>query len=218
MSHLPPEKGSSYWGSAAQPYWFRGVNPSADLVLLRDGARGKEVLLVHRAPTAPAEAGKWALPGGFMESDAARGHPWKPGRETARQGAVRETREETGLDVSAWIERLRCVGIFEGDGRDPRDNAEAWGKNVSYVLDIGSHPLPEPAVQEETDGVEWVPLALLSGRELGFDHAAIIARGVAVASGFLPACDDRGELFKGLAFRRSGPLPGDEGRQPVRER
>ena len=49
---------------------------------------GESMLWIKRG-TAPA-AGKWAMPGGYMEND-----------ETPEAGASRELREETGIDVAA---------------------------------------------------------------------------------------------------------------------
>ena len=49
---------------------------------------GESILWIKRG-TAPA-AGKWAIPGGYMEND-----------ETPEAGASRELREETGIDVAA---------------------------------------------------------------------------------------------------------------------
>ncbi len=49
---------------------------------------GESMLWIKRG-TAPA-AGKWAIPGGYMEND-----------ETPEAGASRELREETGIDVAA---------------------------------------------------------------------------------------------------------------------
>jgi ADP-ribose pyrophosphatase YjhB (NUDIX family) len=54
-----------------------------------------EVILLRRA--IETGYGAWAQPGGFLEAD-----------ETAIQGAVRETREETGLEV----EPLTIVGLY----------------------------------------------------------------------------------------------------------
>jgi ADP-ribose pyrophosphatase YjhB (NUDIX family) len=59
------------------------VTETGELVLLRRGI--------------PPGYGSWAQPGGFLESD-----------ETAVQGAIRETREETGLIV----EPTRIVGLY----------------------------------------------------------------------------------------------------------
>lgn len=48
---------------------------------------------------------RWALPGGFLRAD-----------ETIQECAVRETKEETDLEITA----LMPVGIFSEPGRDPR--------------------------------------------------------------------------------------------------
>jgi ADP-ribose pyrophosphatase YjhB (NUDIX family) len=49
--------------------------------------------------------GKWAIPGGFME-----------GSETAEETAMRELKEETGLD-KIYLEQFH---VFSSHGRDPR--------------------------------------------------------------------------------------------------
>jgi ADP-ribose pyrophosphatase YjhB (NUDIX family) len=59
-------------------------------------ASGEQVLLVRRA--APPAAGRWALPGGFME-----------GGETMEEAAARETREETGVQLDP--RELRLYGV-----------------------------------------------------------------------------------------------------------
>lgn len=62
---------------------FMHVQIGSNTIVERDGA----VLLV-RLNYGPRD-GHWALPGGLVESD-----------ETTQQAAVRETKEETGFDVS----------------------------------------------------------------------------------------------------------------------
>lgn len=47
---------------------------------------------------------KWALPGGFLEAD-----------ETFEAGVCRELKEETGLEISNFIQ----IGAFGIPGRDP---------------------------------------------------------------------------------------------------
>src|SRR5260370_25359895 len=51
-------------------------------------------------------AGRWALPGGFLEID-----------EPIEAAARRELREETGLDVTG---PGAMIGVFVDPGRDPR--------------------------------------------------------------------------------------------------
>lgn len=72
---------------------------ACDMILIEDG----KVLLIRRARE-PFK-GEWAIPGGRIEDD-----------ETAEQCAIREMKEETGLDTE--IDRL--VGIYSDPDRDPR--------------------------------------------------------------------------------------------------
>lgn len=60
-------------------------NPLPATALVARNERG-ELLLVRRSE--PPCIGEWCLPGGFIETG-----------ETARQGALREFKEETGLDA-----------------------------------------------------------------------------------------------------------------------
>ncbi|CAH1056257.1 NUDIX hydrolase [Paenibacillus pseudetheri] len=63
--------------------------------------------------------GNWALPGGFVRPD-----------ETTEQAAVRELREETGVD-DVYMEQLYT---FSDVGRDPR----TWVMSCSYMALINS--------------------------------------------------------------------------------
>lgn len=51
------------------------------------------------------EAGKWALPGGFVQED-----------ETALEAAKRELEEETGVENVL----IKHFGVYDTPGRDPR--------------------------------------------------------------------------------------------------
>ncbi|MEO7007493.1 MAG: NUDIX hydrolase [Terrimesophilobacter sp.] len=76
---------------------------AATVVLLRDGDSGLEVLLVERPSARGSFAGAWVFPGGSVDpEDWPVRHPnAQPDEElAARNAAVREVREETGLEVS----------------------------------------------------------------------------------------------------------------------
>jgi 8-oxo-dGTP pyrophosphatase MutT (NUDIX family) len=65
---------------------------SASVILLRDGTDGLELLLVRRNPAQRFMGGYWVFPGGAV--DAAEGE----GDRAHRAAAVRELREEAGVD------------------------------------------------------------------------------------------------------------------------
>ncbi len=131
---------------------------AADVVLLRPGeASGAsiEVLLIERA-NEPFR-GRWALPGGFVEID-----------EDLQEGARRELREETGIDIGPDDERFVQLGAFGRPGRDPR------GRVISVVYLAGvCRPGSEPTAGDDAARAEWFPLSKLP--ELAFDHAEILA-------------------------------------------
>ena len=88
---------------------------AASLILLRRGGRhrqrGVEVLLVRRSPEASFMPGVWVFPGGVVESDEAvprslEGEaPDADGVELAHRAcAVRELREEAGIELPAGLE------------------------------------------------------------------------------------------------------------------
>jgi 8-oxo-dGTP pyrophosphatase MutT (NUDIX family) len=65
---------------------------SASVILLRDGAGGPELLMVQRNPAQRFMGGYWVFPGGAV--DAGEGE----GDRAHRAAAVRELREEAGID------------------------------------------------------------------------------------------------------------------------
>lgn len=103
------------------------------------------VVLIQRA-NEPFE-GRWALPGGFVE--------------TVEAAAIREAWEETGLTVE--IERL--VGVYSGPDRDPR------GHNVSVVFVAR---VASGRMQAATDAAK-VEVLNPKSVDIAFDHARIIS-------------------------------------------
>ena len=121
-----------------------GPSPTADVVILIPGDR---LVLVERRYPPPG----WALPGGFVEVG-----------ETMEAAAVREAKEETGLDV----ELLDLVGLYSDPRRDPRshtvtavwlgraDGEPVGGDDAAQARAFTWDALPSP---------------------LAFDHAGILA-------------------------------------------
>jgi hypothetical protein len=95
----------------AKDYPRQGVTGDAvALALDTSGARGTlRALLVERGGVPFQGLDAW--PGGFMD--------WQ-GDEDTRQAAIRELREETGVDAPEFIEPL---GSYSRNGRDPRQFA-----------------------------------------------------------------------------------------------
>lgn len=75
------------------------VHPSATVVLVRETSRGPEVLLVQRNTALRHMGGEWVFPGGRV--DEADYPADRDPEGAARQAAVRETQEETGLEITA---------------------------------------------------------------------------------------------------------------------
>jgi 8-oxo-dGTP diphosphatase len=110
-------------------------------VVLRDG----ELLLVRRGH-GPA-AGEWSLPGGRVRFG-----------EELREATVRETREETGIDVV--VERF--LGWVERMGSEPKPYH-------FVILDFACVPIDarqSPLVGDDAAEARWVDLDDLDGLAL----------------------------------------------------
>ncbi|MCB9678981.1 MAG: NUDIX domain-containing protein [Alphaproteobacteria bacterium] len=163
-------------GTPAPPeaHWYAGPNPCVDVVCVRTGSTGPEVLLVQRRVEVATESGRWSLPGGFVRTDAARGAPWAPGRETPETAALRVVAAETGLDVGWLREALVPVGVYEGGGRDPRDTAAHWSRSHAFRLDLpAALGLATLVASSDARATAWFGVDALPA--LAFDHARIAA-------------------------------------------
>lgn len=127
---------------------YKNPLPTADIVAIRDG----EVLLIWRKN--PPEG--WALPGGFIEYG-----------EPAEVAAIREFREETGLEAS----NLRLVGVYSDPVRDDRFHT----LGVAYAADVSG----ELQAGDDAQSARWFRLDRLPG-QVAFDHRRIIADAVGV--------------------------------------
>ncbi|HQP05182.1 MAG: NUDIX hydrolase [Bacteroidales bacterium] len=121
---------------------------TVDMVVIAS-SHPRSVLLIQRKNE--PFAGKWALPGGFVDMD-----------EPLEKAASRELLEETGLSL-ANLEQFKAYGDVY---RDPR------GRNIAVVF--YSIIPEEKAVTGSDDAAEarWFDVTDLP--ELAFDHNRII--------------------------------------------
>jgi 8-oxo-dGTP pyrophosphatase MutT (NUDIX family) len=112
-------------------------------VFVRDG-RGR-VLLVRRA-----DSGNWTLPGGMQDLG-----------ESITQTAVREVREETGLDV----ELTGLIGIYTDPGHVMAyDDGQVRQEFV--ILFSGKVISGTEAISEESTGLRWAEPADLDDLQI----------------------------------------------------
>jgi 8-oxo-dGTP diphosphatase len=90
--------------------------------------------------------GMWALPGGIMDDG-----------ETIEQTAVREAKEETGLNVKL----VQLIGVYSKPGRDPRGRTVS----VAYAAVIEGGTL-----RAGSDAKEVLKTKDFEEMQLAFDH------------------------------------------------
>lgn len=129
-----------------QMYCYRYPHPAVttDCVIFGFDGERLQVLLIERG-IEPFK-GRWAFPGGFIKID-----------ETAEEGALRELKEETGME-NAFIQQFHT---FSNPLRDPRER----------VITIAFYALVR--IQEVKGGddaasARWFPLDEIPA--LAFDH------------------------------------------------
>jgi 8-oxo-dGTP diphosphatase len=128
---------------------------TCDSVALRfDPGSGLQVLLIQRA-NEPYQ-GSWCVPGGFVELD-----------EDLPDACARELQEETALKPAELVQ----IGAFGKPGRDPR------GRNVTVAFLALTAPGAVAAAGDDAAGARWHDVDKLP--PLGFDHADIVAAGLA---------------------------------------
>lgn len=121
----------------------RNPSPCADLIIEIDGG----IVLIERAH----EPKGWALPGGFIDYG-----------EQAEDAAVREAKEETGLD----IELIQLLGVYSHPDRDPRFHT----LSAAYVARASGVPQGgDDAKRAAVFKLDALPETLC------FDHAKILS-------------------------------------------
>lgn len=132
----------------------KGISVAVDIVLLTIRDQALQVLLVRRG--VPPFAGRWALPGGFVEQD-----------EDLAGAARRELVEETGITAPAHLEQLMTYG---DPARDPRSRVVS----VAYIALLPD--LPVAAAGTDAAEARYVPVS--EAPPLPFDHDTILGDAV----------------------------------------
>jgi 8-oxo-dGTP diphosphatase len=119
---------------------------AVDLVIELEDRPGRPVVLIRRGRPPSGHA----LPGGFVDVG-----------ETVEQAAVREAREETGLDVRLGA----LIGVYSDPARDPRGHTVT----IAYVASARGEPVAGDDAADilVTDPASAPPLAFDHGRILG---------------------------------------------------
>ena len=168
-----------------KPVEYPKPSLTADMVLIAGGGGVPLRVLLIRRGNPPFE-GMMALPGGFAE----------PG-ESIEQTAGRELEEETGVAGGT----AALCGVYSAPGRDPR----GWVVSAGFVAAVGEPPEATPG--DDAAETVWAPVAdLAAGRyRLAFDHAGIVADGLAHPSAPAGAADWADRVRSAAAYAGPGP-------------
>lgn len=131
-------------------YPFPRPAVTVDVACFAAGGGRAHVLLIQRSHE--PYAGRWALPGGFVDE-----------HEALEAAALRELREETGLDGVA----VEQFGAYGDPGRDPRGHTVT----VAFLAVLASRAAVLGA--DDATDARWFPIDALP--PLAFDHDRIIA-------------------------------------------
>ncbi len=119
-----------------------------------------KIMLIKRSEltaegTENIEAGKWALPGGFVKDS-----------ENGLEAAERELMEETGIQNI----HMKHFGVFDQPGRDPR----GWILSNAFYALVPEHLLKSRQANDDAADVALFSVADVLQSELAFDHQEII--------------------------------------------
>lgn len=133
---------------------------TVDVAVFTHEAGRLRVVLIERAND--PHKGALALPGGFVESD-----------EDLATAAVRELREETGLELDP--SRLTQFGAYGDPGRDPRMRVVSvayWTVSPEGTTPVGGSDAASAQIVD-------VEQALADPANLAFDHHLVLGDAVA---------------------------------------
>ena len=111
------------------------------------------ILLEKRAPHLSG-AGKWGLPGGFLDRD-----------ETAKEAVLRELLEETGYQGE-------IITLFRINS-NPQRQEEDRRQNVALEYLIKPMEQVKRPDKESTE-IKWVPIEKINSLDFAFDHGQTV--------------------------------------------
>jgi 8-oxo-dGTP pyrophosphatase MutT (NUDIX family) len=152
-SLVPVAPSTDGWAFCALGHRHWGRAGAAGLLLHRAGARGREVLLQHRAQWSH-HGGTWGTPGGALHHG-----------EPAHVGALREVREELGLNPADVVLGPASV-----------DDHGGWSYTTVLARPVRQIEAADLRLDGESDGAAWVPLAELGKVDLHPGLAASLDR------------------------------------------
>lgn len=123
---------------------YANPTPTVDVIISTDMG----IILIQRKNPPYG----WALPGGYIDYG-----------ESAEQAAIREAREETGLDV----ELTGLFGVYSDPRRDPRQHT------ISTVFTARAKDFRSLKAGDDAQSVQAFPCSELP-RQLAFDHDRIL--------------------------------------------
>lgn len=119
------------------------IVPSVNVAVTNDTG---EILLIHRS-----DNDNWALPGGAVDIG-----------ESLTQAAVRETREETGIEC----EVTGLAGIYTDPGHVMLYTSNGEVRQEFSIVLTARATGGKPAPSSETSEVRWVPLGEVGGYQM----------------------------------------------------
>ncbi len=122
---------------------------TVDAIVVAGHPSAYQLLLIERKKD--PYAGKWALPGGFVDME-----------ETLGQACIRELKEETGLELP----RMEQFRVFDAVNRDPRH------RTVSVVFYAFISEPKAVCGADDAALAQWFPIDDLPA--LAFDHDEIV--------------------------------------------
>ena len=139
----------------AHPY-NNAIEPVAHACVIKDG----NILMLKR--NTPRGYGQWALPGGYVEHT-----------ESTKDAALRELREEAGIDLEAIDNVVQMAVCVE----ENLDDIGVRTLGVNYLFAI-KEDVEVTLDHEEVSDYAWIPFAEVAEgtREIFYNHRLVVKR------------------------------------------